>query len=719
MTEDFTGTPRSISAADSAKKKKVHLVALSNHRADLTSIGTRSLTPSDRPSQTVSRSMTFSLSRPSPTSEPSLTKSVTESKGNLSHTRRTSPTILSDSITGSGDTNTRSASPSEERSPTVRSHSPTPTSSYRENSKSFSDHASSTTTATVSTTVTGALSVSETITSTEGSPSMTTTNSELLETYTWSTTSSIRDTPSESKADPTKTVSSEVTKSKSSSDIFIEVFHMEITLEVATTAAAAASLGIVLIGGMAPTARSDASAQALLMQIAPCISRDRDLTVDEMMTNRDNVGGRSVYGLSPFWDFGLLIAAYANIAVFVVFFWLYGGVVLVMGERAYHAEVAAAVSQSYGTKTAIDVDDEQEAAKLRRKGIFREWSRTTVEVASRLRFPSIPLRVVEVLLPGTTFCAVGYLLTAPSNTSGLPAGAVIAVVGTILLGFVGYLHVRIVPCLKYTAVHHPLLIPDAVSPYRSRLWIARLIPTHRWEPHILRPSFGTLYDSMNERYVRYRTLDIGLVLSYSGMSALSTFGTGLSCIIGCGWMTLSMVIAALMTATHEMYRLPLDRVLVPFKHIIFAIICSLKTAGVEVPSWLYYVQFGVLLIRVAYGFWVKHEENRIVAIEAAVAQQPTSLDVRAEEWGSLVSSDDDEVGAGDARSTLAMFDLAAEAPRRDKSDIRSTASRRSAMMQTPPDAAVSVAILPPYWPPPTLPRAEFEREEHAAIWEVL
>jgi hypothetical protein len=410
--------------------------------------------------------------------------------------------------------------------------------------------------------------------------------------------------------------------------------------------------------------------------------------------------------LSPFWDFGLLIAAYANIAVFVIFFWLYGGAVLVMGERAHHAEVALAVQQSYGTKTEIEVDDEQDAAMLKRRGIFREWKRTTIEVATRMRFPSIPLRAVEILLPGTTFCAVGHLLTSPANTSGLPAGAVVAVVIAILLGFVGYLHVRIVPCLKYTPVHHPSLIADAVSPYLNRMWIARLIPTHRWEPRILRPSFGTLYDSMNQRYVRYRALDIALVLSYSGMSALSTFGTGLSCVIGCGWMTLSMVIATLMTATHELYRFPLDRVLVPCKHAIFAVMCTLKTAGVDVPSWLYYVQFTVMLSRVVYGFWVRREETRIVSIENTISQP--KLDLKAEEWGSIVSSDD-EVGAGDARSTLAMFDISSAAPEPDR--LLETTSRSEA------HAAVSVPIPPSRAPP--LPRVEDEREEHASIWAML
>lgn len=565
----------------------------------------------------------------------------------------------------------------------------------------MSEASSVTNTFTATLSLTDERSLSTSVSGHEGSRSITSTDSVLFVTNTITGTESFNQTLTRTADSPTTSCSSEVTRSRSSSDVVIEMFHMAADLEVATTAAAVVSFGIVLVGGMAPTVRTDASVLTLLMQVTPCQSTDRVLTQVEMFTNRDQSGGRSVYGLSPFWDFGLLIACYANIAVLVVFFWLYSGLVLLAAERAQMLEVELAVQQSYGTKSEADIDDEQEAAKLKRKGIFREWRRSTIEVAEQWRFPAIPLRVAEMLLPGTTFCAVGYLLTAPENASGLPAGAAIAVVIAVLLGFVGYLHVRIVPCLKYVPVHHPLLIPDAVSPYRSRLWVARLIPTYRWEPHRLRAGFGIMYDSMSKPYVRYRALDIALALSYSGMSALGTFGTGLSCVIGCGWMTLSMILAGLMTATHSLYRLPLDRFWVPCKHAVFAVMCCLKTTGINVPSALYFVQFAMMLIRLVYGVWVRYEEHRITEIEKAIAQP--SLSLREEEWGSMISSDD--VSDLDGRSTIMTVIMKEMSP--------------------PLDASASVIVAAPAPTPPTRappqPTRIFEEEDEkdAELWNIL
>lgn len=501
--------------------------------------------------------------------------------------------------------------------------------------------------------------------------------------------------PSHSGESPSSTTSEDVTPSKSSSDVFVDVFKMGAVQEVAVTIGAVASLGIVAVGGMSPSARSDASVQVLLMQVSSCKSRDVDLTVSEMQEYRSQNGGRSIYGLNPFWDYGFLIAAYSNIAMMAVFFWLYGGVILFFSERAYHDGIAAAIRMSYGAKSEAEVDEEQEAAQMKRRGIFREWRRTTIEVAQQGRFPAVPLRVVEVLLPGTMFCSVGFLLTSSKDTSGLPAGVAIAFVLGILLGFVGYLHVRIAPTLRYVPVHHPLLIPDAVSPYRRRLWIARLIPTHRWEPSILRAPFGCLYDSMSEEYLRYRVVDMGLVLSYAGMSAMSTFGTGLSCVVGCGWMTLSMAIAAVMTATHGLYRLPLDRVITPVKHILFAVICCLKTVGSDVHPALTYAQFGLIILRVLYGVWVKREEQRIIDIEAALANP---MDLRGEEWSSIASSSDD---------------VAVALPEAGRTTILELSSSSSDDDNSP---------KPHKPPPPPMNRARvqvFDDGEDAAIWGVL
>lgn len=362
----------------------------------------------------------------------------------------------------------------------------------------------------------------------------------------------------------------------------------------------------------------------MLLQVSSCRSSERDPTIAELFAAREKTGGVTKFVVSPFWNSGLLIAAYGNVAFLVLGAWMYSGVVLILSERARRAQYARAVALSYGQETLDDVENAEHQERQKLKGIRRAWHPLTIEYAAWLKFPGFAVRLAEVLVPGSVYCAVGFLLVGDEtdeNSSGYSSALAIIAALVYILSIAVFIRFRLRPCVSCTefpkASDH-----DAA---RRRLFcykadaLDRWVPTHGWEPADLRRAFGELFDGMQPRFVYHRVVETAVACWIGGLCAFASFGFGLSCTISCAVMALSLLMWAILIAYHKYHRLPLDRVLIPVLLIIFVAMLGLKALGNDTPEGGVVVVFVGIVCRVVYGFWIEWEETRLRAVAAHLA----------------------------------------------------------------------------------------------------
>jgi hypothetical protein len=263
--------------------------------------------------------------------------------------------------------------------------------------------------------------------------------------------------------------------------------------------------------------------------------------------------------ISPVRRAGLTAAALGNLGI------LLGGVLL-------NALLALAVR-----------DDDSHVSTTE---LLRDWHLHGHRLS---RFPSLAVRLVHFLLPGTSMIACGAL-TLESASAGLRAASAIS--GVAIIGIVWLLRKMTQASLAVMSYEPRLLRPG--------FWTA-LLPLGEWRPDgsavaagpLVVPAAG-IAPAVWLHSVKLLTsvitnAVIGVAASVTNSIACGVLLGMLGALLLCNAVALGLVLRP--------YRAPHEGVLIPLQSIVLAVICFLKASQLDVPSWLKLLQSALMLLQ--------------------------------------------------------------------------------------------------------------------------
>ncbi|CUE70659.1 transmembrane protein, putative [Bodo saltans] len=359
-----------------------------------------------------------------------------------------------------------------------------------------------------------------------------------------------------------------------------------VAVAASTPTSDAAGVAVTAVTGAAAIVSAAASTGASIALLSSLGSCDDDRPKDTVM----------VYVLSPFYSLGAVAIALGNVG-------------LAMALTALHALLV--VLHHRCTAHSQDAEDTEYSSL---------WVGHYHRSMPALRFPTLSLRVWQLMLPGAVFGSVVSVLGDDVRVEGirnLGESAMIAA-GSIALITVGLYHILegwyfmmkiVLPSLTF------LLWPRDVASILLHSTLDRyLLPEGRWVPSEIAELVAVpLLPMRGVRLARLRFLDTVVTYVLSVSAALSrSSSTSDACSAFPMVLAVMYFIHALVLVVFQPHRNPAERAAAPITDLCFGTMCLLKyiNTGRDASSSLQLILSVIMIMSTVHSLWLRYRLSR-------------------------------------------------------------------------------------------------------------
>ncbi|CUG89044.1 membrane-associated protein, putative [Bodo saltans] len=392
------------------------------------------------------------------------------------------------------------------------------------------------------------------------------------------------------------TSSSSLTTAENTS-VLQAAFNSTSDLGVSTTAnEVAAGIMVTIVTGASAIVSAAASTGASIALLSSLGSCDDDRPKDTVM----------VYVLSPFYSLGAVAIALGNVG-------------LAMALTALHALLVVLHHRCTAHSQNVEASE-----------LSSLWVGHYHRSMQALRFPTLSLRMWQLMLPGAVFGAMVSVLGDDVHVDGvrnlgespiIAAGVAVLFIAALYHAAEGYfLWWKVLPSLTFAAWPKDV----AIVLFRSRVDRILLYPSGRWVPNSMSELVAApLLPMRSTQLEPLRFVEVSIAYFLAVCNALnrsSVFSS--TCSVLPIFLVLLYSMHAILLGVVRPHRNPADSFFATFSSVVYAAISLNKslrttTSGQSAVSGLQWCISAMMLVSCAYALWVRHVIARTLLVTNA------------------------------------------------------------------------------------------------------